>query len=228
MKIALCVIATGKYGRFLGSLLPSVGVFFCPQHEVEVVLFTDGEVGRICRLPVHVHRTAHEAWPGPALHRHDILLQAESRLVNYDYVFYSDADMLFAGAMADEILGAGLTATLHPGFAGRPRGTFTYETRPASAAYIRPDEGTYYFCSGFQGGRAAAFLQAARHMADAAASDSRCGITAIWHDESHWNRYLIDHPPETILSPLYCSPQSWNVSDRKLIALDKNHAEMRS
>jgi hypothetical protein len=32
----------------------------------------------------------------------------------------------------------------------------------------------------------------------------KIGIVARWHDESHWNRYLIDHPPSLVLSPSYC------------------------
>ena len=39
---------------------------------------------------------------------------------------------------------------------------------------------------------------------------------AVWHDESHLNRYLIDHPPTKLLSPEYlCTPS--NRSFRKRI-----------
>ena len=57
--------------------------------------------------------------------------------------------------------------------------------------------------------------------------DASRGITAIWHDESHWNRYLIDHPPEVALPPTYCCPESWSMAGRKILALDKDHAAMR-
>jgi len=60
------------------------------------------------------------------------------------------------------------------------------------------------------------------------AHDEHRGITAIWHDESHWNRYLIDVPTDIELAPLYCSPESWNTPGRRLVALDKNHAECRT
>lgn len=51
---------------------------------------------------------------------------------------------------------------------------------------------------------------------------------AVWHDESHWNRYCIDHKPTTILSPSYCYPESWNLPYKKrLLALDKDHIAYR-
>ena len=50
---------------------------------------------------------------------------------------------------------------------------------------------------------------------------------AIWHDESHLNRYFINNPPKK-LSPSYCYPESWNLPfERKILALDKNHSELR-
>ena len=50
---------------------------------------------------------------------------------------------------------------------------------------------------------------------------------AVWHDESHLNRYFIDHPPKT-LSPSYSYPERLKLPFPKIIlALDKNHGEMR-
>ena len=53
-------------------------------------------------------------------------------------------------------------------------------------------------------------------------------IIAIWHDESHINRYFIDNPPTIILSPSYCYPENLKLPYKKrLLALDKNHAKVR-
>ena len=44
-------------------------------------------------------------------------------------------------------------------------------------------------------------------------------------------RYFVDHPPTKLLSPEYMSPPNWpdlvNMK-HKIIALDKNHAQVRS
>ena len=59
--------------------------------------------------------------------------------------------------------------------------------------------------------------------------DLNNNIIAVWHDESHLNRYFIDNKPEIELSPSYCYPENWNLPfEKKLIALDKNHNEIRS
>ena len=52
-------------------------------------------------------------------------------------------------------------------------------------------------------------------------------VIAIWHDESQMNRYFIDNIPK-LLNPSYCYPESWNIPfEKKLLALDKNHSEIR-
>lgn len=62
--------------------------------------------------------------------------------------------------------------------------------------------------------------------------DLEAGIVAQWHDESHMNRYMIDHPPSRPLSYEYCYPEpelGRHPNDNpKIIALLKNHGELRS
>jgi hypothetical protein len=59
--------------------------------------------------------------------------------------------------------------------------------------------------------------------------DSDNGIMAVWHDESHLNRYFIDHKPTTILSPSYCYPESWKLPfHKRILMLDKNHKEFQT
>jgi hypothetical protein len=37
-------------------------------------------------------------------------------------------------------------------------------------------------------------------------TDIANGVVALWHDESHLNRYLYDHPPAKTLTPAFCWP----------------------
>jgi histo-blood group ABO system transferase len=93
-----------------------------------------------------------------------------------------------------------------------------------------PGAGMEYYAGGFNGGRR--YLKMAKTIRSWVDEDERKGIIAKWHDESHMNRYLYENPPTVILSPAYCFPEApWASSlpfPRKLVALDKNHAEMRS
>jgi histo-blood group ABO system transferase len=223
MNIALCLIATGKYYSFLAPCIASVRRHFCLGDAVQIHAFSEEEF----QGPgITWWKAPHRPWPGPTLYRYHTMLTARAELLKADYVFYLDVDSVFAAAVGSEICGE-LTATLHPGFSGKPRSSYTYENRPESQAGVLPHEGTHYYCGAFQGGRAANWIAAMEEMASRIDEDAQRGITALWHDESHWNRYLIDHPPEVILPPTYCCPESCLMQGRKLLALDKNHEAIR-
>ncbi len=195
MKVALSVIATGKYTRFLCGLLGTAYEFFCPGHDVRILVFSDSAVPKHHQNTILIP-TPHEPWPGPTLHRYRTMLRADDTLEGCDYVYYLDVNSRFVRPVGEEVFGD-LAATVHYGFCEAPRRQWTYETRYASRAHVAPAErGRHYYCGGFQGGRAGIYLAAMRSMAAATDADERRGITACWHDESHWNRYLIDHPPD--------------------------------
>jgi histo-blood group ABO system transferase len=82
-----------------------------------------------------------------------------------DYLFYSDADMRFEANVGEEVLGE-LVATRHPGFYDKPYSFFSqsYERRPQSLAYMPPNYGSAYYAGGFNGGRAARYLQMAEEI----------------------------------------------------------------
>jgi histo-blood group ABO system transferase len=160
------------------------------------------------------------------LKRYYFFSEASDILSQKDYLFYCDVDMLFVSPLSTEILGD-IVATQHPGYYGR-RGT--PETNPKSLAYIGPSEQMQYFAGGFNGGSSVKFLKMSKTLSDNIAHDMNNGIIAIWHDESHLNRYLLDNTPSVILDPSYCCPENWIDCPfgRKLLALDKNHLEIRS
>lgn len=158
-------------------------------------------------------------WPLPTLFRYSLFLQQEERLKDYDYIFYCDVDMKFVGVVGDEILGNGLTAAQHPMYALRKQYWPPYEPNEHSTAYIkRPgrvisDEGKprfmpLYFAGGFQGGKTSIFMEAMKEMNKNIKEDYAKNYIAIWNDETHWNKYLSDNPPEVVLSPSYIYPDS--------------------
>jgi len=227
MKIGLLVIATNKYIKFVYPLWESVKRHFMTKtpHEVTMFVFTDQP-----DVPPGTVRIPHEhkPWPAPTLMRYHAFLENQDKLKDQDYLFYCDADMLFVDDVGEEILGE-VVATIHPGFYNKPREQFSYETRPQSQAYMPPGCGTQYFAGGFNGGRATRYLGMAKELAGWIDRDKKNGIIAVWHDESHWNKWLAGNPPTVKLSPSYCYPESWALPfPKKLLALDKDHAEMRS
>ena len=70
-------------------------------------------------------------------------------------------------------------------------------------------------------------------LADRVTRDLDNGVIALWHDESQMNRYLIDNPPTLSLTPSYCFAEEHMGNpnypyEPKIIALKKNHNELRS
>jgi histo-blood group ABO system transferase len=246
-RIGLIVVATARYTRFVPDLLASVRRHFLRDAAVTVFVCTDrpDEIpADAVPLPVE-----HRPWPYATLLRYHHVTRHAARLAECDYLFQCDADMRFVADAGSEVLPGGgrdLVGVEHPGFCWRPsrwtrllrRAGFhvrrgrgprgSYETDPRSLACVGPKEGTVYFAGGFTGGTASAYLRMARTLAERIDRDLERGVIAVWHDESHLNRYFIDHPPQ-MLDPRYCYPESWDLPFVKiLVALDKDHAAMRA
>jgi len=164
------------------------------------------------------------------LMRYHAFVKAKDVLSAMDYLYYCDADMRFEGTVGEEVLGE-LVATKHPGFYDKPYSFFSqsYEHRPESAAYMPPGYGKAYYAGGFNGGRAGRFLEMSEQIKGWVDQDAAKGIVAVWHDESHLQRYMTGNQPSVELSPAYCYQEELNMPfERKLVALKKNHAEWRT
>ncbi len=227
-KVALCVMATGKYLSYAETMIRSAKKYFCPGHDVTYFVFTDDssvfDGKRALESNTIYAFQKRLGWPYDTMLRFHVYYGQRDRLKNMDYVYATDADMLFVDTVGDEIFSERV-ATQHPGFVGK-RGT--YEFNPISTACVRFNEGQHYFAGGFYGGRAHEFLKLIKTCIDNVDKDLHKSFIAVWHDESHLNRYFIDNAPTKILSPSYCYPERWNLPyERRLLALDKNHVEMR-
>lgn len=162
-------------------------------------------------------------WPIPTLMRYHLFLNEEEKLKEYDYIFYLDADMRVVQKISDEVLGNGLTAAPHPGYYLHKRMIPPYEPNSKSTAYIPrlghivQEEGgkrfyPFYAAGGFQGGKGGKFIAAMKTMKKNIDKDFDRNYTAIWNDESHWNKYLWDFQLKkgdiTFLDVSYIYPDS--------------------
>lgn len=225
MKIGLLVIATNKYIQFLQPLITGADKFFLKNHEVTYFVFTNQDINIESDRSVVKIETEHKNWPWMTLGRYKIFSENRKTLEQMDYLYYIDADMLIVDEVGDEILGD-LVVTQHPGYYGR-RGT--PEHRPESLAYIPPFKNMQYFAGGFNGGTSQEYLRMAEVLNRNINLDYSRGIIAIWHDESHLNRYASDYDQKlTVLSPSYCYGENKDIPfNKKIIALVKKHEEYR-
>jgi len=226
MKVGLLIIATNKYTMFINPLIRSADEFFLKNQDVSYFIFTNMDLENESYRPINKIEVSHREWPWMTLGRYRIFNNSSKILSEMDYLFYCDADMIFVGNVGDEIL-SDRVSTQHPGYYGR-RGT--PETNPNSLACVYPNEEMQYFAGGFNGGTSDEFLKMSSKISDNIDDDYSRGIIAIWHDESHTNRYFIDNPPTKILDPSYCCIEHWMNCPfgRRLLALDKNHKDIRS
>jgi len=206
MKTALLVIATGeKYHKYVNPLLESAKEFFV---EHDAVVWTDTLRAASQFDAKFVITKGALGYPNETLYRYHTFLGQKILLEKYDQVFYADVDMRFVAPVGEEVFADGVVGTLHPGYINE---SGTPERRVESCAYINPAKNNKYFCGGFNGGNAKAFLKMSEELASNISFDLNRYIVAVWHDESHLNRYLLDHPPAKILDPSYCYPEGANL-----------------
>lgn len=210
MNVLLHVIATNKYDRFVQGIVESAKKHFLKDHDIKIVVYTDSDSILSSNddsiIPIKIQ---HEAWPGPTLKRFHYFQMSRELILSTDFSFYVDVDSLFIKDISTQSLGIingfqGYIGTLHPGFYGK---CGTPERRPDSTAFIPHERDNSYYCGGFFGGSSKAFLKMIDTIKNNIDLDLSKNIIAIWHDESHLNRYFLDNPPKSVLGLGFSCPE---------------------
>lgn len=233
-KIGLLLIATGKYDRFLQGLISSADNFFLTgNYDVTYYIFGDKSPTvstnrKVIHIPIE-----HKGFPYATLDRYKHFTNNSEKLKSENYLYYVDVDCLFIDHVGQEILGD-LVGVRHCGFINKQG---TYEDKPNSVFYADPSRYKYYFGGGFQGGKMEDYLKLSKWCYDNIEQDLANGLMPRWHDETALNKYLLDNPPDVILTPSYHYPQGnievykqeWlpKTFSPKILLLDKNHDEIR-
>lgn len=228
MKIGFLVIATNKYIRFVKPLVDSINKYFLVDYDKTIFCFTDQMDYELQDNVIKVYQE-HMNWPLPTLKRYEIFYRNAKEYSDIDILYYLDADMLINSTIGTEILPdeRGLVAVVHPGYLKDK--IQTYERNPLSNAYVNNNHYVYH-CGGVQGGIKSKYIAVCKTLMININDDMSKGIIAVWHDESHWNCYLINNPTSyKELDSSYCYPESWQLNiPRRILALDKNHSEIRN
>ena len=212
--ISICLHA--PYWIYQKRMMDSARKFLLKGHQVDFLVWTDNP------KPEHggiIFPTQPIVWPIPTLFRYGLFLQQEEKLKEYDYLFYLDSDMQIVSRVGDEILGD-LVCAQHPMYAIKREYVPPYEPNEKSEAFIKMPGRVIeidgkkrfepiYAAGGFQGGRSENFIKAMKMMKEMLDTDfQKNNYIPIWNDESIWNKYLLNHPAEVILSPSYVYPDS--------------------
>jgi len=198
-------------------------------------------------------KISHEPWPFPTLKRFEYIVKNSEQIKALN-VLYIDADMIFQdyfdfNHFTQILEKEELLLVKHPGYF-RPRGYerlhfyFTnplqflrdfllilkhgslgsWEKNPKSSAYVERKFRKVYFCGGIWMGQRNAVLEMSQQLSRNINSDLQESVIAIFHDESHLNRYAVDKNHAT-LDPSYCFEPTYpqlSSLNPVIIAVNKN------
>lgn len=223
--IGILYICTGKYRIFWKDFYKSCEKHFLPGYTKKYFVFTDAQ--NFAPSPnVITYFQERLEWPFTTLLRFNCFLKAEKDFADCEHLFFFNANIKFLADITDDILPTdaedGLLAVLHPGFYEKTNKEFTYDRTPSSTAYIEQGAGIHYFMGGFNGGTTTNYLALIKTLSSNIQTDLENNIIALWHDESHLNRYLLDKSPK-ILTPEYGYPEGLGLPFKpKVLIRNKN------
>ncbi|XP_056269660.1 alpha-1,3-galactosyltransferase 2-like [Pseudoliparis swirei] len=235
--VALTVFAVGRYlDAYLKTFLTSAEKHFMSGLQVTYYVFTDlpdkiPAVALAPRRSLKVIQVAkHTRWQDISMMR----MQVISKVIDEDirhrctYVFCFDVDQEFTGRFGSEALGASV-AQLHAWYYKEPQSSFTYDRNPKSNAFM--DTGDYYYHAAVFGGVWENVKDLADYCFLKIMEDKLNNVEALWHDESHLNKYFWLHKPSRLLSPEYCwAPEiqdNRDINVTRLIWAPKHYASLR-
>ncbi len=219
MKIALLYICTGKYDIFWKDFYLSFEKNFISSAEKHYFIFTDSSDIFDENVNPRIHKTFQKdlGWPMNTLKRYQMFSTINKQLQGFDYIFFFNANLLCIEPItAAEFLPQGeekLIGAIHPGFYGKPKNTWPYDLSKKSLSSVDIDKAQYYYQGAVNGGEGVYFLQVIEELKNNTDTDLQNNIIALWHDESHWNKYLSEHTNIVkSLTPSYLYPENSHIN----------------
>uniref|UniRef100_A0A8C8SAN7 Alpha 1,3-galactosyltransferase 2 n=1 Tax=Pelusios castaneus TaxID=367368 RepID=A0A8C8SAN7_9SAUR len=240
LTVGLTVFAVGRYlDKYLEHFLVTAEEHFLVSWSVIYYVFTD----RPDAVPkLHLAKRRHlrivivenqKRWQDISMMRMHWLSQALDATIcsEVQYIFCMDVDQFFAGAFGPEVL-AESVAMLHSYFYWWPHFLYSYDRNPQSAAFLGPGEGDFYYHAAVFGGTCPRVKNLTASCFQGVLQDKKNGVEALWHDESHLNKYFWLHKPTKILSPEYCWDENlwlhWGIRVAKLLWAKKQYSVVRA
>lgn len=206
-RIAVLYIATGRYIVFWKNFYKSCEKYFLKNYQKDYFVFTDStEFAYSNKNNVNIIHQEHLGWPYDTMLRFDMFLRKKNELLQYDYIYFFNANIEFIAPINEEVLpnnkNEGLVVQLHPAclFVKNPD-KYAYDRNPNSQAYIPLGHGKYYFAGGLNGGKANEYIKMCEKCSQMIHTDMSNNIIPLWHDESILNKYMLDKTP--LILPVY-------------------------
>jgi hypothetical protein len=221
-------VATNGYEKYFVNLVTSADKYLTTKKNAIFHIFTDNpeKIMKNCvelkNVTICYHNIPSYQWPEATLIRYRLICENQAHFLS-QVILYLDADMLFKSFVGPELYPEnwknGLAFVQHPGYWSKnwkltfsPRyffkfikygGIGTWETRESSSAFTERKFRRVYCCGGIWMGKRERLIDFARLMFESVEIDEKNGVIAVWHDESHLNKFVA-YNNVTVLSPEYC------------------------
>lgn len=215
--VGILLISTWKYNRWINENIKKIKKYFFINNKIKIFLHTDSKKNHNADVTIPID---HQPWPMITLNRFNIFCENEKKY-DVDYLFYVDMDVEIVDYIYEDIL-CNFVVTQHPSHINT---NGTPETNPKSTAYINPNEKIVYVSGCFFGGSKDKFLQASKIMRDNIKKDLDNNIIALWHDESHLNRYVFNNRKDITIKNhtySYLEHTFYPIKNPKIIQLSKD------
>lgn len=235
MKLSVIFIGTGKYLNFLPNWHKSCEKYLVPNIKKQYLIFSDGELNNPPDNIIPYHQE-HLPWPFITLLRFETILKAKSILSESDWVIFLDADMLVVDEVKEEELFSNkkYIGVHHPcHFMGmNPHNTYpgAFETNSKSLACITDkDDTSVYFQGCLWGGKVPNVIDMIEELQERTKDDLSRDVIAIWHDESHMNKFFAERRDEVnVLNPSFAYPEIFSDYcnfESKIVHLAKDNSK---
>lgn len=230
-SIAILYIATGRYTVFWDYFYKSSERNLLTNCEKHYFVFTDDEDLLALRETNNISYIPQKkmGWPYDTLMRFDIFLSIEEQLKDFDFIYFFNANSeILSPIQVNEILplkaGENLSFAIQPHAFHRKKNKYTYDRNEKSKAYIPFGQGKYYFTGALNGGRSSAYLEMCKIIRKNTQDDLNNGQIALWHDESHLNKYALQRQDIKVLPPFFTRGETepWKTK-AKVMFSDKSH-----
>lgn len=229
--IGIYSIFIDKYQIFYENFIKNCEENFLPQCTKYYYIVTDNK-----DLPKYNDRTfffntEKIGWPYETLYRFKYFLQFKEEDINKsDVLYFVNSNGKFLERIGNEVLPdeSGYVFTHHHNFINKSYNGMSYEKdNPKSTAYIQNQNIKFeYLAGGFYGATRENYIKLCKTLNDNIDKDEKDNFIAIWHDESHINKYclsVLNYKFKKLGIEFHVPDEySYKFKYKKLIYLDKH------
>ena len=194
-KIAIVFLGTDKYIKFFPKYYVTIKRKFLTKTIKKFFVLTDKiHNPYLKKKDITIVPVKHTTFPFSTLLRFRYMDKISKKLKSYSHIIFIDADMYINCFISEKEFffhNKPLFGVRHPNFL-KKRGTFEYNLN--SLASVNQDDDLSIYIQGcFWGGKTNSVLKLIKILNKRINEDLKKKIIAIFHDESHLNKYFIEN-----------------------------------